>query len=271
MAKWTCTSPGLFQTLGIPIVKGRDLTEQDRSNHIVIDETLANRHFRDEDPIGRFLVQEGFKLTIVGVARATRDFLTPNPAEGTIYMHLGAGFPDMIFLVRTDDDPMRLAPLVRQQIGALSQEEVVTRMETLETTLSDTLAARRFIMILMGLFAGLALIVAMIGVYGLLQYSTAQQTHDIGIRMALGAREREILTTVLGQGVRLALIGVAAGAIGAVALTRVLSSLLYDVSPTDPATLAGVSIVLATVALLASYLPARRAAKIDPMEALRYE
>ncbi len=271
LAKWTCLSPGFFQTLGIPIVKGRDLAEQDHTNHIVVDETLANRYFPEDDPIGRVLVQEGYELTIVGVARTTRDFLTPNPAEGTIYMHLPAGFPDMIFLVRTEDDPIRLAPLLRQQIGALSQEEVVTRMETLETTLSDSLAARRFVMILLGLFAGLALTVAMIGVYGLLQYSTAQQTHDIGIRMALGARERDVLTAVLGQGVRLALIGVAAGAIGALALTRVLSSLLYDVSPTDPATLAGVAATLVTVALLASYLPAHRAAKVDPMEALRYE
>ncbi len=271
MAKWSCISPGFFQTLGIPIVKGRDLTEQDHADHIVIDETLANRYFSDEDPIGRVLVQEGHELTIVGVARTTRDFLTPNPAEGAIYMHLPASLPDMIFLVRTDDDPIRFAPLLRQQIDALSQEEVVTRMETLETILSDTLAARRFVMILLGLFAGLALIVAMIGVYGLLQYNTAQQTHDIGVRMALGAREQDILAAVLGRGVKLALIGIVAGVVGAVALTRVLSSLLYDVTPTDPATLTLVSVALAVTALLASYLPARRAAKVDPMVALRHE
>jgi len=271
-AKWTCTSSGYFQTMGIELVKGRELTYQDRFDHIIIDETLARRYFGDDDPIGRVLTHDVVaKMTIVGVVRATRDFLTPDPPQGTIYMQVPARLGDMILLARTDDDPMRLAPLLRQQIGALSQEEVVTRMETLETTLSDTLAARRFVMILLGLFACLALIVAMIGVYGLLQYSTTQQTHDIGIRMALGAGEKDVLIAVLRQGVRLALIGVAAGVIGALALTRVLSSLLYDVTPTDPATLAGVSIVLSAIALLAGYLPARRAAKVDPMEALRCE
>ncbi len=271
-AKWICTSSGYFQTMGIELVKGRELTYQDRYDHIIIDETLARRYFGDDDPIGCVLTHDVIaKMTIVGVVRATRDFLTPDPPQGTIYMQVQANLGDRTLLVRTDDDPIRFAPLLRQQIGALSQEEIVTRMETLETTLSETLAARRFVMILLGLFAGLALIVAMIGVYGLLQYSTAQQTHDIGVRMALGARENDVLAAVLNQGFRLALVGVTAGAIGALALTRVLSSLLYDVSPTDPATLAGASIVLATVALLASYIPARHAAKVDPMEALRYE
>ncbi|UCD51601.1 MAG: ABC transporter permease [Phycisphaerales bacterium] len=271
-AKWICMSPDLFKTMGIQLLKGRDLTDQDGADRIVIDETLARRYFGDDDPVGRTLVHDVMaRMTIVGVVRTTRDFLTPDPAEGAIYMRMGANYQGMVLVARTVDDPVQVAPLLRQAIAALSEEEVISRIEPLDTTLSETLAPRRFVMILLGLFGGMALVVAMIGVYGLLQYSTTQQTHDIGVRMALGAREEDVLIAVLGQGIKLALIGVAAGLIGALALTRVLSSLLYDVTATDPTTLVTVSIILAAMALLASYLPARRAAKVDPMEALRYE
>jgi putative ABC transport system permease protein len=271
-AKWICISPGFFKTMGIPLLKGRNLTDQDGPDRIIIDETLARRYFGDEDPLGRMLAHDVmYQMTIVGVVRATRDFLTPDPAEGAIYMHRGAKYQGMVLVTRTANNPIQMAPLLRQAIAALSEEEVISRIEPLDTTLSETLAPRRFVMTLLGLFGGVALVVAMIGVYGLLQYSTTQQTHDIGVRMALGARERDVLFAVLGQGIRLAVIGVAAGVIGALALTRVLSSLLYDVTATDPATLVTVSTVLAAMALLASYLPARRAARIDPMTALRYE
>lgn len=271
-AKWICVSPGFFTVMGIQLLKGRDLTDQDGADGIIIDETLARRYFGDDDPIGGMLVHDGMvEMMIVGVVRATRDFLTPDPAEGAIYMRAGQSHQGMALVARTDDDPVRLAPQIRQQIAAMSEEEVISRIETLETTLSETLSARRFVTILLSLFGSMAMVVATIGVYGLLQYSATRQTHDIGIRMALGAREQDILAAILGQGVRLALIGVVAGLIGAVALTRVLASLLYGVTPTDPLTLTVVSLVLIAVALLASYLPARRGAKVDPMEALRYE
>jgi putative ABC transport system permease protein len=177
----------------------------------------------------------------------------------------------MDLLVRTDGDPMRLAPALRAQVAALDKDPTIVSLETLEGTLAEMLAPRRFTMVLLGLFAGIALILAAAGIYGLLQYSTTQQTHDIGIRMALGARGMDVLKVVLGQGLKLTLMGVATGVTGALALTRVLSSLLYGVTPTDPVTLVSVSFVLIGVALLASYLPARRAARIDPMVALRYE
>jgi putative ABC transport system permease protein len=271
-AKWICVSPDFFKAMGIRLLTGRDFTEEDRPSQIIIDETIARRCFGDDDPVGRTLLADGGgEMTIVGLVRATRDFLTPDPPEGAIYMHMPASSQDMVLVVRTDDDPVRCAPLLREQITALSEDEVISRIDTLETILSASLASRRFVMILLSLFAGIALIVAMIGVYGLLEYSTSQQTHDIGIRMALGARRSDVLKAVLERGLKLTLIGVVCGLAGTMAVTRTLSGLLYDVTPTDPVTLLCVSLVLAGVALLASYLPARRAAKVDPMVALRCE
>jgi putative ABC transport system permease protein len=255
------------------LLQGRTFTEQDlqrgRFSGVVIDENLARKYFPDVDPIG----QRVNAAPIIGVVRTVRDFQVLTPLHDTLYMPLSGGghYQNMDLLVRTDGDPMRLAPALRAQVAALDPDQTIARIETLEGTLAEMLAPRRFTMILLGIFAGIALILAAAGIYGLLQYSTTQQTRDIGIRMALGARGIDVLTVVLRQGLKLTLIGVAAGVTGALALTRVLSSLLYNVTPTDPMTLILVSFVLIGVALLASYLPARRAARIDPMVALRYE
>ena len=173
--------------------------------------------------------------------------------------------------MRAAGDPASLIPAIRRQIAEMEKDEVIETVESLGTTLSRMLAPERFVMILLSVFACIALALATVGVYGLLQYSTARQTHDIGIRMALGARKGDILRMIMRHGLRLTLVGVVVGVAGAVALTRVLSSLLYDVTPTDPLTLVVVSCVLVAMALLASYVPARRAAKVDPMVALRYE
>ena len=159
----------------------------------------------------------------------------------------------------------------RMQVAELEKDQVIKKMEPLGTTLSQMLAPRRFVMILLGLFAGIALTLVTIGVYGLLQYSTTQQTHDISIRMARGARSVNVLRSVVGQGLKLTLIGTGVGLAGALAVTRVIRSLLYGINPTDPLTFVCVSLLLVGVALLATYIPARRAARIDPMDALRYE
>jgi putative ABC transport system permease protein len=271
--KWMAVTPGFFKAMGMEVLQGRTFTEQDlqrgRSGGVIIDENLARKYFPDVDPIG----QRVNAAPVIGVVRTVRDFQVLTPLHDTLYMplHAGVHYQNMDLLVRTDGDPMRLAPALKVQVAALDKDPTIVSLETLEGTLAKMLAPRRFTMILLGLFAGIALILAAAGIYGLLQYSTTQQTHDIGIRMALGARGIDVLKVVLRQGLKLALIGVATGVAGAVALTRVLSSLLYHVTPTDPVTLILVSCVLIGVALLASYLPARRAARIDPMVALRYE
>jgi putative ABC transport system permease protein len=209
--------------------------------------------------------------TIVGVVDTIRCFAAPGPVMGTVYTRGTEYSQWAVFMVRTDGDPMRLAPAIRELVAQLEKDQVIRTIEPLEVTLAQMLVPRRFVMILLGLFAGIALALATIGIYGLLQYSTTQQTRDIGIRMALGARRVDVLWVVMRQGLKLTLIGVVVGIAGALALTRVLSSLLYDVTPTDKVTLVLVSGVLTVIALLASYIPARRAARIDPMVALRYE
>jgi predicted permease len=272
-AKHSSVSTGFLETLGIKLLKGRPLTEEDRPyNAVLVDENLARKFFPDTDPIGVKLIHDGnLVMTIVGVTGTTRDFGTIDPPEGMLYTHMDRSYQTMMLVVRAEGDPMQLASALRARVQTLEKDEVINKIEPLETTLSGMLAPRRFSMVLLSLFAGIALVVAMVGVYGLLQYATTQQTHDIGVRMALGARRADVLRTVLGQGLRLALAGVVLGLAGALALTRVLSSLLYEVTCTDPMTFAGTAILFAAVALLASYLPARRAARIDPMVALRYE
>jgi putative ABC transport system permease protein len=174
-------------------------------------------------------------------------------------------------LIKTKGDPLRLVPHLRAQVTALDKDQAIKRIETVEAMLGKMLAPQRFTMVLLGLFAGVALILANVGVYALLQYSTAQQVREIGIRMALGASQTHILQRILKQGFKVAFFGIAIGLAGAVSATRVLSTLLYNVTPTDPLSLAFVSLVLAITVLAASYFPARRAARIDPIRVLRQE
>lgn len=270
-AQWASVGPAFFETMGIRLLKGRTFNDQDGIRNAIIDVELARKCFGDVDPVGHKIASDVVgDQTVIGVVDRTRDFLTPR-AGGVIYTRTDQGFGLATVLVRTDGDPLRLAAALRAQVAALDSEQVIMELETVSARLSGMLAPPRFNLILVGCFAGIALVVAMIGVYGLLHYSATQQTRDIAIRMALGARTGDVLKSVLRAGLKLVLIGVGIGVAGAFAVTRVLSSLLYDITPTDPLTFVLVSITLSVVALLASYLPARRAAKVDPMVALRYE
>lgn len=267
-------SPGFLDTMGVRLLKGRMFTEADMHepvDSVVIDENVAKKHFAGLDPVGRKISLYDMTPTIVGVVSAQKDFQHLDPAVGKIFLPQTRSNFCMVLVVRADGDPMQLVKPIRSLIEGLDKDGVYADFEGMEASLSATIAPQRFSAVLLSLFAGMALTLAAAGIYGLLQYSTAQQTHDIGIRMAMGARREDVLRAVLGHGLRLTLIGVAIGLAGAWALTRFLASLLYGVPATDWPTFACVSLVLIGIALLASYLPARRAAKVDPMIALRYE
>jgi putative ABC transport system permease protein len=179
--------------------------------------------------------------------------------------------PGMTVLVRTSGPPLGMAAAVRDQVWAIDKNVPVTNVQTMEQVFGTSVAQPRFSMLVVGLFAALALLLASVGIYGVMAYSVSRRAHEIGVRMALGARTGQVLSLVLKEGLTLTLFGIAIGLGGAFALTRVMSTLLFEVSAKDPFTFAGVSILLAAVALLACYVPARRATKVDPLVALRYE
>jgi putative ABC transport system permease protein len=177
----------------------------------------------------------------------------------------------MALMVKANTDPASLAAAVRGKVLALDKDQPISSIQRMEQVIKDSVAGRRFNMMLLAIFAAVALLLAAVGIYGVMAYSVSQRTHEIGIRMALGANRKDVLKLIVGQGMTLALVGIGVGVATAFALTRVMASLLYEVSATDPVTFASISLLLTAVALAACYVPARRAMKVDPMEALRYE
>ncbi|HEV1995913.1 MAG TPA: ABC transporter permease [Candidatus Acidoferrum sp.] len=267
-----------FAAMGIPLIAGRIFTEQDnldRPRVVVIDEPLARRFFTGEDPIGKHLQIPDYTRPareIVGVVGGVRDTGFDQPPRPTIYFpSLQSPDQTMSLVVRTTLPPSAILPAIKNAIWSVDKNQPVFEVRSMDEIISGIVSAQHLAFLLLGVFAFLALALAAIGIYGVTSYVVSERTHEIGVRMALGAQPRDVSRVVLGLGARLAGIGVIGGVLAALALTRLLSSLLFGVSATDPFTFVGVAILLTLVALAACYIPARRAMRVDPIVALRYE
>jgi predicted permease len=270
-------SPGYFSALGVPLVKGRLFDERDvkdAQQTVIVNENLANRFWPNQDPIGKRLERGDSEpwRTVVGVVRDTKEFSADKEPPISIY-HPHEQFPigTMFLVVRSSKDAAALTSEITKQIQALDPELPAFEFRTMEQRLSESLTRRRFSTFLLGVFAVVALVLAVIGIYGVMAYSVTQRTQEIGIRMALGAQPRRIMMMVVRHSLVLVICGVVIGLVGAFALTRVLTSLLFGVSSTDALTFAAPPLILSVIALLASYFPARRASRVDPTVALRSE
>jgi putative ABC transport system permease protein len=269
-------SPDYFKTLGIQLKGGALFSSQDLINSpgvVVISETMAKRYWGDEDPIGKRISTDGEKwMKIIGIVADVRHKTLNKEPYPQMYAPIAQNpRRTLTILARSSTDPASIIPALRHQVRELDANVPVFNVRTMEQILADFIAPPRFNAMLIVLFAVLALLLAAVGIYGVISYGVTQRRHEIGIRMALGARPAEILKMVVGQGLKLVLIGIGLGLVAVFLLTRLLSKLLFEVSATDPITFVLVSLILTGVALLACLVPARRAAKTDPMVALRYE
>ncbi|HTA69819.1 MAG TPA: FtsX-like permease family protein, partial [Bryobacteraceae bacterium] len=283
-AGYLSVSPDYFHTIGLTLRRGRQFTAQDRHGApdvVIISESMARRYWPGENPIGKRIICASVQFgkpglgpplprEIVGVVDDVQH--VGRDAETSVEMYvpqLQNTIPFTYFVVRTSSDAPRLVPAVTRGVNEVLKDLPVSGVKTIDERLAESFSRPRFQMLLLGAFAGLALMLATIGIYAVMAYSVAQRTHEIGIRMALGADRGQVLRLVLGHGLKLALIGVALGLAGAFASTRLITTLLYGVTPTDATTFAGVSTLLISVAALASFIPAWRAAKTDPANTLR--
>lgn len=272
-------SPGFFDTMGIPLLQGRTFAAQDTEKTesvAVINESMAREAWPGENPIGKRMkmgIETNPWITIVGVVKDT--LASPRSAGATpqvfiSYVQTNVFAPGDL-VVRTKSDPVSFSDHIRKEIWAVDKDQPVARISTMEELLGDSIARQRFNMLLLTIFAALALILAAVGIYGVMSYAVAQSTREIGIRMTLGAKTKDVLIMILRRGLLLAFTGVAIGIAGAFVLMRLMKTLLFGVGVADPFTYISVSVVLILIALIACYIPARRATKVDPMIALRYE
>ncbi|HYP26690.1 MAG TPA: ABC transporter permease [Blastocatellia bacterium] len=266
-----------FETMGIPLLKGRAFTDQDDAASppvVVINQTMARQFWPDDDPLGKQVRLSDPKITatVIGVVGDVKQGELDDKSVPQIYAaYSQAPFIFATLVVRTDSDPMNMAGAVRGSVWSVDKDQPVWKVRTQQSLLDGSVGQRRFVATLLGLFSGIALLLAAVGVYGVITYSVNQRTHEIGIRMALGARPAAILGMVMRQGMLMIFAGLAIGLAASFLLTRYLSSLLFAVSPTDATTFAGIAGLLALVALFACYIPARRATRVDPIMALKYE
>jgi predicted permease len=285
---WYMVQPDYLNAMRTPLKRGRFLSAADTEHSplvTVIDERFAQLYFTNQDPIGKRINFSILNVTaeIVGVVGHVKQWgLTENstsPIQAQCYFAL-TQFPDQFVsllagstgaVVRTAGSPLAQVGSIRRALDQINSRQVMYGVQTMSGIIADSLAARRFSMILLGIFATLALLMSCVGIYGVISYLASRRTHEIGVRIALGAEPRQVLQMVLAEGAKMALPGVAIGLAAALGLTRLMKNLLFGVSSCDPLTFAGVGGLLVLVALAACYIPARRATKVDPMEALRYE
>lgn len=294
-----CTvTPDYFRAMNIPLLRGRYFTDQDdRSflagrdlskldegarfvagvNSIIIDEEFARRHWPNEDAVGKRIKMGGDDspvfLTVLGVVgRVKMEGLSQdsNRVQG-YFPFWQLPFNGMTVIIKATGDPNQLIASAREQVKQLDPEQPIYNIKTMDEIRAESVSGERLNLTLFSIFAGIALVLAVVGIYGVMSYTVTQRTHEIGIRMAIGAQQRDVFKMVLGQGMMLALIGIAIGLVGAFALTRLMASMLFGVTATDPATFAAIAVLLTAVALMACYLPGRRATKVDPVISLRYE
>ncbi len=288
-ATYRVVLPGYFRTMNIPILSGRDITDQDKLNApgvVVINDWFARHHWPGQDAIGKRITLDDLKdhpewLTVVGVVKnAVRSDWTESPddemylpyTQNHDYLEKSAPqFGYLTLVVRTTGDPAALTPVIRSMVASVDKNVLLSDVQTMEQVVAEATAEPRFYALLIGTFAAVALILAAVGIYGVMSYSVSRRTQEIGIRMALGAQPGDVIKIVVKQGALLAAFGVGTGLIGALAVTRLMTRLLYGIRPSDPLTFVVVALLLSTVAGFASYIPARRATKVDPMVALRYE
>jgi putative ABC transport system permease protein len=271
--------PGYFGAMGIPLLRGRNFTDSEagEARHVVlISESLARRYFPTENPIGKRIRVEMFEkpvpTEIVGIVGDVRYDSLVDEAEPTVYFPLPElAYSFMTFVIRTDGDPADMAPAVRRELRAIDPNQPVSDVRTMDQVMADTMGRARFNTLLLGLFAAMATLLAAVGIFGVMSYSVTLRTREIGLRMALGAPRSQVLKLILKQGLVLTVIGIGIGLIAGLALTRVLSSLLFGVGSTDPATFTAIVLLLTLVSLIACYIPARRATRVDPLIALKYD